>query len=97
MATRRLTRSRTDRKIAGVAGGLAEFFGMDATIVRVIWVLVVILPGGLGLIPYVILWIALPESDSSSASSAGAIAEERFARGEIDAFELARIKEDLRR
>lgn len=98
MATRPLVRSTTDRKVAGVSGGLAEYFGLDATLVRVLWVLAIILPGGIGLIAYIILWIALPEGDPTlGSSSAAEIAEERYARGEIGAEELARIKEDLQR
>lgn len=95
----RLTRSRTDRKIAGVAGGIAEYLALDPTLVRVIWALVIILPGGFGLIPYIILWIALPEDDAISPSTRPgiAVAEERFARGEITADELNTIKDDLSR
>ena len=60
MKSKRLYRSRTDSKIAGVCGGLAEYFGIDPTIVRVIFV-VLLLPGGLpGLIPYLLLWIVVP-------------------------------------
>lgn len=59
---RRLYRSRTDRKIAGVCGGLAEFFKIDPTIIRVI-ALLLLLPGGLpGIVPYVILWILVPKN-----------------------------------
>jgi phage shock protein C len=100
MATeRRLARSKTDRKVGGVAGGIAQYLGLDPTLVRVIWALVIILPGGFGLIPYIILWIALPEEDVAftPVSPAIRIAEERFARGEISAEELARIREDLAR
>ncbi len=58
---KKLYRSRTDKKIAGVCGGLAEYFGIDATIVRVIAV-VLLIPGGLpGLLPYLILWVVVPE------------------------------------
>jgi phage shock protein C len=92
-----LTRSRSDRKIAGVCGGVAEFFGIDSTTVRVLWVIAGIIPGGWGVLPYIVLWIVLPEEDEARASSAVGVAEERFARGEITADELARIKEDLRR
>ncbi len=47
--------------ITGVCGGLAEYFNIDATIVRVIAV-ILLLPGGFpGLIPYVILWLVMPE------------------------------------
>jgi phage shock protein PspC (stress-responsive transcriptional regulator) len=92
----RLVRSKTDRKIAGVCGGVAEFFGVDSTTVRVVWVIAGIIPGGWGVLPYVILWIVLPEEDEATASSAMGVAEERYARGEITAEELARIKDDLR-
>jgi phage shock protein C len=60
-APRRLTRSSTDKKIGGVCGGLAEYFDLDPTLIRVIWVLLV-LCGGTGLLAYVILWIVLPLS-----------------------------------
>jgi phage shock protein PspC (stress-responsive transcriptional regulator) len=56
---RRLTRSSTDKKIGGVCGGLAEYFDLDPTLIRVIWVLLV-LCGGTGLLAYIILWIVLP-------------------------------------
>jgi len=57
---KRLYRSTTDRKIAGVCGGLAEYFNIDPTLVRVIFV-ILLLPGGLpGFVPYVILWIVVP-------------------------------------
>jgi len=58
--TKRLYRSREDNKIAGVCGGIAEYFAIDPTIVRVIAVLL-LLPGGFpGFIPYVILWVVVP-------------------------------------
>ncbi|MCM8749651.1 PspC domain-containing protein [Thermomicrobiaceae bacterium CFH 74404] len=61
MATQRgLYRSRRHRIIAGVAGGLAERFGVPVWLVRFIWILLFI-PGGLpGVVPYVILWIIIP-------------------------------------
>jgi phage shock protein PspC (stress-responsive transcriptional regulator) len=58
---KRFYRSTTDRKIAGVCGGLAEYFNIDPVIVRII-AFILLLPGGLpGLIPYIILWIVVPE------------------------------------
>jgi len=46
--------------IGGVAAALANYFGIDVTIVRLIWVLL-LLPGGLpGLVPYIIMWIITP-------------------------------------
>ena len=57
---KRLYRSRNDRMIAGVCGGIAEYFNIDPVIVRIITV-ILLLPGGLpGFLPYVILWIVVP-------------------------------------
>jgi phage shock protein PspC (stress-responsive transcriptional regulator) len=92
MATK-LMRSKDDRVIAGVAGGLAQYFNLDPTLVRVAWVVAVVF-GGFGFLAYVILWIVLPEGEQEP--SAVAVAEERFARGEITAEELRSIKDDLR-
>ena len=58
----RLARSETDKQIAGVCGGLAEYFGVDATIVRLAAVALAIYPGALigGLIAYLIAWFIMP-------------------------------------
>ncbi len=56
-----LRRSRRDRSIAGICGGLAEFFGTDPTLVRIV-TLLLILFGGLSLWVYIILWIIIPEA-----------------------------------
>ena len=56
---KRLQRSRTDKMVGGVCGGLAEYFGIDPTVVRVLWVVITLL-GGAGLLLYVILWIIMP-------------------------------------
>jgi phage shock protein C len=58
-ASKRLMRSSTDKKIAGVCAGLADYFDIDPTIVRVVWLLLLFC-GGTGLLAYVILWIVLP-------------------------------------
>jgi phage shock protein PspC (stress-responsive transcriptional regulator) len=59
---RRLTRSPADRRIAGVCGGLAEYFGVDATPVRLLWIIFSILCGAVigGVIAYLIAWIIIP-------------------------------------
>jgi phage shock protein C len=87
-----LTRSETDRVIAGVAGGIAERFGLNPTLVRIAWV-VSILFGGFGILLYVVLWIVLPAGPAQVPAIR--IAEERYARGEITAEELRRIRADL--
>lgn len=95
MASGRLVRSTTDRMIGGVCGGLAAYLNMDATLIRILWVLAVV-AGGTGFLVYVVLWIVLPEGPSVPAPPpAVQIAEERYARDEISAEELARIKADL--
>lgn len=58
-APKRLMRSSTDKKIGGVCAGIAEYFDLDPTIVRVIWFLAVFF-AGTGLLVYIILWIVLP-------------------------------------
>jgi phage shock protein C len=58
-ATRKLYRSKTDRKLAGVCGGLAQYFNVDATLIRVLFVLLAVL-GGSGLVLYVAMWIIVP-------------------------------------
>ena len=59
----RLFRSRDDRMIAGVAGGLAELWGADPSLVRLGWALLAIFTGGIALIVYIVLAIVVPEED----------------------------------
>jgi phage shock protein PspC (stress-responsive transcriptional regulator) len=61
---RRLVRSTTDVKIAGVCGGLAEYFGRDATLVRVIWIVLTVLPGACvgGVLAYLAAWLIIPKA-----------------------------------
>ena len=58
--SKRLSRSRTDRKLAGVCGGIAEFLGWDPTLVRVLWIVLTML-GGSGILIYLVLWVVMPE------------------------------------
>ena len=57
---KRLYRSRSDRKLAGVCAGIADYFGWDPTLVRVGWI-VLTLMGGSGILLYLILWLVMPE------------------------------------
>lgn len=60
---KRLVRPSEGRKIAGVCLALANYFGIDVTVVRIIFVLM-LLPGGLpGFIPYLILWALIPSEE----------------------------------
>ena len=95
---RRLTRSTSDKMIFGVAGGMATYFGIDPTLVRVLWVVAVFV-GGFGLLAYILLGLVIPRDDTVEdlpADDAVKIAEERFARGELTSDELRSIRETLR-
>jgi phage shock protein PspC (stress-responsive transcriptional regulator) len=61
-----LTRSRSNRIIGGVCGGIASFTGLDVGLVRLIAVLVMLFAGS-GLLIYIVLWIVLPEEGSGSS------------------------------
>jgi phage shock protein C len=58
--SRRLYRSSTSKMIAGVAGGLAEYFDIDPVIIRLVFILLAVAAGGSGIPIYIVLWIALP-------------------------------------
>jgi len=58
---KKLRRSKIEKVVAGVAGGMAKYFGVDVVLVRLVWVFLLI-PGGLpGLLPYLLCWIVIPE------------------------------------
>ncbi len=58
---KRLTLSRTDKKIAGVCGGFAQYLDIDPTLVRLIWVIMALFAGW-GVIGYLVAWIVMPEA-----------------------------------
>ena len=57
---KRLYRSKTNRIIAGVCSGIAEYFDIDPTLIRLLWLLFS-LGGGAGVLAYIIAWIIIPE------------------------------------
>jgi phage shock protein C len=60
IARKRLVRPRTGRKIAGVCLGFAEYFDLDVTLVRLVWLMVAVMTG-VGLLAYPIAWIVMPD------------------------------------
>lgn len=63
---KKLRRSRKERMIAGVCGGLADYFSMDPTLVRILYILVSILSVAFpGILVYIILWLIIPEADAN--------------------------------
>lgn len=86
MSSRRLERSATNRVIAGVCGGIAEYLDIDPTVVRVFFVIATIFTAGLGVLAYIVLLILMPlpgqpppfvspSRDSGAAATAGPTAE----------------------
>jgi len=63
---KKLYRSKTDRKIAGVCGGLGQYLDIDPVIVRLAWVIFT-LAGGAGLLAYIIAWIIIPEEPAAQS------------------------------
>jgi phage shock protein C len=69
--SRPLRRSRTNRQIAGVVGGLAEYFHVDATLLRVIYVVGSIASAAFpGVLVYLLLWLLMPEAESPAGPDA---------------------------
>jgi phage shock protein C len=54
---KRLYRSGKNRILGGVCGGVAEYFKMDPTLIRILWVIIVFFPPGLGILMYILFWI----------------------------------------
>lgn len=63
---KRLYLSQTDKMLAGVCGGIAEYFDVDPTIIRLLWVLVTILTGGAGILAYIVMMIITPHRPRST-------------------------------
>jgi phage shock protein C len=59
-ASRKLYRSTSNRQLAGVCGGLAEYFNLDPTLIRVLFIILAVL-GGSGVILYIAMWIIVPK------------------------------------
>jgi phage shock protein C len=68
MDSNRLTRSRSDVMIGGVCAGLGKYFRIDATLVRLIFVLLTLAGGG-GVVIYFILWIVIPREDTPGSGN----------------------------
>src|SRR6202049_2642815 len=76
ISQKQLTLSATDKKMAGVCGGIAEYLDVDPTIVRLIWVALSVGPGGFvgGALAYFLAWIVIPKAPAFAPTPAGAAA-----------------------
>ena len=61
-----LMRPRDGRMLAGVCAGVADYFGVDVTLVRVIWAVVSVITGGVGVLAYLVAWILIPDEGRKS-------------------------------
>jgi phage shock protein C len=68
---RRLTLSTTNSKIAGVCGGIAEYYDVDPTVVRLIWAALSVVPGGFvgGILAYLFAWIVIPKGTVGASTA----------------------------
>jgi phage shock protein PspC (stress-responsive transcriptional regulator) len=73
VAIKRLTRSRTEVKIAGVCGGLADYFEVDVVLVRTLWLVLSIVPGAIigGVLAYIAAWLLMPEGADAAPADHG--------------------------
>ena len=65
MTQKRLYRSTTDRQLAGVCGGLGEYFDIDSTLIRLVIAVLAIAGVGTGILFYIIAWIVIPEAPAT--------------------------------
>mgnify|MGYP003810696539 CR=1 FL=1 len=65
---KKLYRSRKERVIGGVCGGIGVYFGIDPTLIRVIWV-AALLMAGTGLMAYIVAWLVIPEEPAGEETS----------------------------
>jgi phage shock protein C len=71
---RRLMRSAQNSKIAGVCGGIAEYFNVDPTMVRLIWIALSVVPGAFagGILAYLLAWIVIPKAPVAATTPSAA-------------------------
>jgi phage shock protein C len=74
METRRVTRSRNERIIGGVAGGLAAYLRIDPLVVRLIFA-VLSLANGLGIVLYLLMWLLVPQDDTQAPDTRSQVQE----------------------
>ncbi len=74
-SVKKLSLSATDKKIAGVCGGFAEYLELDPTVMRLIWIMLALL-GGWGLIGYAVAWLIMPNPVAEAAKESGGVRAE---------------------
>jgi phage shock protein C len=77
--TRVLVRSRDGRMLAGVCAGVAGYFDIDVTLVRVIWAVLSIMTGGAGVLAYLAAWVIIPEAGQKNSVAQDLVGKNRDA------------------
>jgi len=72
--TKQLYRSKTDRVLGGVSGGLADYFEVDSTLIRIIFI-ILFFSGGAGLLLYLVLWLIIPSRPGKKIAEEDTIKE----------------------
>jgi phage shock protein PspC (stress-responsive transcriptional regulator) len=91
---KRLYRSRKDRVLGGVAAGMAEYFDVDPTVIRLVWVLAAI--AGVGILGYIVAWIIVPEAPIEGAAQpvpAGAESQPQGTIPGVEEFDRRRTRD----
>jgi phage shock protein PspC (stress-responsive transcriptional regulator) len=70
---KRLYLSETDRKIGGVCGGLGEYFERDSTIIRVLFILLILFSFGFGILAYIAMWLVIPRRPEEGGRQDGPV------------------------
>ena len=70
-----LMRTRDGRMLAGVCAGVADYFGLDVTLVRVIWAVVSVITGGAGVLAYLVAWIIIPDEGQKGSIAENMVGE----------------------
>ena len=80
-STKVLERSRNGRMVAGVCSGLADYFGWDVTLVRVIVAVISVITGGAGVVAYLAAWALIPDEGDKSSIAEDLISKSKSQRG----------------
>jgi phage shock protein C len=64
---KRLYRSKTERLLAGVCGGIGLYYDTDPNLIRILWVVLTLLSFGIGVIAYIVAWFIIPEETEERA------------------------------
>jgi phage shock protein PspC (stress-responsive transcriptional regulator) len=70
---KRLYRSKNERLLGGVCGGIGQYYDTDPNLIRILWVVLTLLSVGIGLIAYLVAWIIIPEEPEEHAGIVSAV------------------------